>query len=126
MPPPPKTYVNEKKLPSKYVLTSLKDGQWEPMQQDEMQKFIESFPQFAQFFGGSEDGNENLDKMEIPDMPDSVPVYDSWEKAAKRIINNIWKHNSAYIFHEPVDPVKLNVPDYYDIIKNPMDFATIK
>ena len=26
----------------------------------------------------------------------------------------------------PVDPVKLNIPDYFDIIKQPMDLGTIK
>lgn len=28
-------------------------------------------------------------------------------------------------FLHPVDPVALNIPDYFDIIKNPMDFGTI-
>ena len=32
----------------------------------------------------------------------------------------------AWIFHEPVDPVKLGIPDYPNVIKNPMDFGTIK
>ena len=25
-----------------------------------------------------------------------------------------------------MDPVKLNIPDYFDIIKQPMDFGTVK
>lgn len=29
-------------------------------------------------------------------------------------------------FLVPVDPVKLNIPDYFDIIKQPMDLGTIK
>lgn len=29
-------------------------------------------------------------------------------------------------FLTPVDPVKLNIPDYFDIIKQPMDLGTIK
>jgi hypothetical protein len=36
------------------------------------------------------------------------------------------KHTYAWIFLEPVDPIKLNIPDYLDIIKKPMDFGTIK
>lgn len=30
------------------------------------------------------------------------------------------------MFYEPVDPVKFNIPDYFDIIKKPMDLGTIK
>jgi hypothetical protein len=59
-------------------------------------------------------------------VPDSVSIYDSWDKVAKRIISSLWKNNHAWIFHEPVDPVKLGIPDYFDIIKNPMDLGTIK
>jgi len=42
------------------------------------------------------------------------------------MMNSLWKHNQAWIFHEPVDPKKLNIPDYLDIIKEPMDFGTVK
>lgn len=42
------------------------------------------------------------------------------------MINILWRTNHAWIFHEPVDPTKLNIPDYFDVVKNPMDFGTIK
>lgn len=32
----------------------------------------------------------------------------------------------AWPFLEPVDAEGLNIPDYYDIIKNPMDLATMQ
>eukprot|EP01084_Bolivina_argentea_P041467 76537_1 len=32
----------------------------------------------------------------------------------------------GWIFSEPVDPVQLNLPDYFDIIRNPMDLGTIR
>ena len=31
----------------------------------------------------------------------------------------------AYPFYHPVDPVALNIPDYYKVIKEPMDLSTI-
>ena len=52
--------------------------------------------------------------------------YDSWEKVAKKLMNSLWKVKDAEIFHKPVDPMELGIPDYFDIIKNPMDFTTIK
>jgi len=36
------------------------------------------------------------------------------------------KNPKAWIFQEPVQPEKLGIHDYFDIIKNPMDFGTIK
>jgi len=44
----------------------------------------------------------------------------------KTIMRQVWKHSYAWPFHHPVDVVKLNLPDYYDIIKKPMDLGTIK
>ena len=29
-------------------------------------------------------------------------------------------------FYKPVDPIALNIPTYFDVIKTPMDLATIK
>ncbi|XP_073799312.1 bromodomain-containing protein 4 isoform X2 [Danio rerio] len=44
----------------------------------------------------------------------------------KVVLKSLWKHQFAWPFHAPVDAVKLNLPDYYKIIKNPMDMGTIK
>ncbi|XP_038600794.1 bromodomain testis-specific protein isoform X3 [Tachyglossus aculeatus] len=44
----------------------------------------------------------------------------------KVVIKAIWKHSFSWPFQQPVDAVKLRLPDYYSIIKNPMDLSTIK
>lgn len=36
------------------------------------------------------------------------------------------KHPYAWPFHYPVDARSLNLHDYYDIIKTPMDLSTVK
>lgn len=36
------------------------------------------------------------------------------------------KLKGAYYFTEPVDPVKYNIMDYFDIVSKPMDLGTIK
>jgi len=51
---------------------------------------------------------------------------DSWERFAKKLIGQLWKVKDAELFHKPVDPIDLGIPDYCDIITNPMDFSTIK
>jgi hypothetical protein len=48
-----------------------------------------------------------------------------WEKVSRRMMTNSMKNAKAWIFNEPVVPEKLGINDYFDIIKNPMDFGTI-
>ncbi|KAM3623347.1 uncharacterized protein V6R79_009993 [Siganus canaliculatus] len=44
----------------------------------------------------------------------------------KEVLKSLWKHHFAWPFQAPVDAIKLNLPDYYKIIKTPMDMGTIK
>ncbi|KAI7866668.1 Bromodomain-containing protein [Spinellus fusiger] len=41
-------------------------------------------------------------------------------------LKTLMKHRTAYPFLQPVDPVAFNIPDYFDIVKNPMDLSTIQ
>ena len=36
------------------------------------------------------------------------------------------KHNHSWPFIKPVDTIKLGLPDYHKLIKQPMDLATVK
>ena len=42
------------------------------------------------------------------------------------IMKKLWVHKYAWPFLQPVDPTSLELPDYFDIISEPMDFKTIK
>ncbi|XP_015725901.1 bromodomain testis-specific protein isoform X2 [Coturnix japonica] len=42
------------------------------------------------------------------------------------VMKAMWRHNFSWPFHQPVDAAALNLPDYYSIIKKPMDLGTIK
>ncbi|XP_053806111.1 bromodomain testis-specific protein isoform X1 [Vidua chalybeata] len=42
------------------------------------------------------------------------------------VMRAMWRHNFSWPFHQPVDAAALNLPDYYTIIKKPMDLGTIK
>ncbi|GKY90780.1 hypothetical protein MPSEU_000050800 [Mayamaea pseudoterrestris] len=42
-----------------------------------------------------------------------------------RLMNNT-SLNRKGVFNSPVDPVALNLPDYFEVISQPMDFGTIK
>ena len=41
------------------------------------------------------------------------------------IIKAVMKHKMAWPFCKPVDSVKLGLPDYFKIIKRPMDLGTV-
>ena len=42
------------------------------------------------------------------------------------IVDGLLKHQDGYIFATPVDPVAYNLPDYFQIVKVPMDLGTVK
>ncbi|XP_064819337.1 LOW QUALITY PROTEIN: bromodomain-containing protein 4-like [Oncorhynchus masou masou] len=44
----------------------------------------------------------------------------------KVLLKTLWKHHFSWPFQAPVDAIKLGLPDYYQIIKVPMDMGTIK
>lgn len=42
------------------------------------------------------------------------------------ILKKLMTHPAGWVFNQPVDPVALNIPDYFSIISKPMDLGTIK
>eukprot|EP01114_Cavostelium_apophysatum_P008922 TRINITY_DN2195_c0_g1_i5.p1 TRINITY_DN2195_c0_g1~~TRINITY_DN2195_c0_g1_i5.p1 ORF type:complete len:648 (+),score=244.76 TRINITY_DN2195_c0_g1_i5:200-2143(+) len=46
--------------------------------------------------------------------------------ACHKLLLGFMKHKYAPPFNQPVDPVKLGIPDYLTVIKRPMDFSTIQ
>ncbi|RVW14133.1 Transcription factor GTE8 [Vitis vinifera] len=47
-------------------------------------------------------------------------------KQCETLLKQLMSHQHGWVFNEPVDIVKLNIPDYFTIIKHPMDLGTIK
>jgi len=51
--------------------------------------------------------------------------YDLTNRQCQQILKALMKHKAAWPFLVPVDPVQLNIPDYFDVIKEPMDLGTV-
>lgn len=114
--------ANDRKEPKKYVLTVFKNGQWLPLTDEDFAQLEKECPEVARIIKDP----VALDSLEVPEIPDDVPIYDHWEKPAKKIIATLWKHDMAWLFHYPVDTKAWGIEDYYNIVKKPMDFTTIK
>jgi len=52
-------------------------------------------------------------------------MHSIWSQCGT-ILKALKKTTSSWPFNAPVDPVKLNIPDYFNIIKKPMDLGTIE
>ncbi|KAE8661622.1 thymidylate kinase-like isoform X1 [Hibiscus syriacus] len=47
-------------------------------------------------------------------------------KQCEGLLKRLMSHQYGWVFNKPVDIVKLNIPDYFNVIKNPMDLGTVK
>jgi len=55
-----------------------------------------------------------------------VFTVDELEDALRPVFDAVWNQDpESYPFRQPVDPRALGIPDYFNIIKEPMDLATI-
>ena len=69
----------------------LKDGQYQPLTDDEWEAFKDQNPELVKYFDQPPESNV-LEELPIPDVPETAPIYDCWDKAAKRLIQTLWKH----------------------------------
>ncbi|XP_020211485.1 transcription factor GTE10 isoform X2 [Cajanus cajan] len=61
--------------------------------------------------------------------PAAAPVTTSnatFMKPCETLLNRLMSHQFGWVFNTPVDVVKLNIPDYFTVIKHPMDLGTVK
>jgi len=64
---------------------------------------------------------KHLEHMNVPSIKLSEPL-----RRCRDIVNQMMSQKFSYIFNEPVDWVKLALPDYPLVVKNPMDLSTIR
>ncbi|KAI4375369.1 hypothetical protein MLD38_013249 [Melastoma candidum] len=47
-------------------------------------------------------------------------------KQCDTLLKRLMGHRYGWVFNKPVDVKALNIPDYFDVIKHPMDLGTVK
>ena len=118
-----KNIIENIQVPKKYILVKIdENGEKIPLTQEELNDFMKKNPEINDIVN-----NKNLLKNLVNEIKDDeIKMCESWEKIAKQLMNTLWKFKDAELFHKPVDPIELNIPNYFDIIKKPMDFSTVK
>jgi hypothetical protein len=114
------TVLEESHL-KKYVLVKFTDDGKTRLTNEEFDKFKNDYGNIINLLNSKSD----LELIEN-DADKRLKDTEGWEKVGKKVLNLLWKMKDAAIFHRPVDPIELNIPDYFTIIKNPMDLSTIK
>ncbi|KAL9586838.1 MAG: hypothetical protein Q9212_000656 [Teloschistes hypoglaucus] len=74
-------------------------------------------------------GNTNTTDLTITtqNLPETAkPITAAQKKHLQKVFSNVKRSDDAKWFAEPVDPVKLSIPTYPDVIKEPMDLKTIE
>ncbi|XP_052175006.1 transcription factor GTE10-like [Diospyros lotus] len=65
----------------------------------------------------------------VKSVKQAVPSSNSnatWKKQCESLLNKTMSQGHAWVFNSPVDVVKLKIPDYFNVIKHPMDLGTVK
>lgn len=50
----------------------------------------------------------------------------SWMYTCQKILNHLFQRDQEGWFTSPVDPIAMEIPDYVEIIKEPMDLGTVQ
>lgn len=57
---------------------------------------------------------------------DERQVQTMFKQCRELITRKIWGKKECSAFKEPVDPIKLNIPDYHRYVTHPMDVGTVR
>ncbi|KAG9446644.1 hypothetical protein H6P81_012772 [Aristolochia fimbriata] len=68
---------------------------------------------------------ESLNQAVTASLP-STNMSGMLMKQCEGLLKKMMTHSFGWVFNKPVDVVELNIPDYFNVIKHPMDLGTIK
>lgn len=54
------------------------------------------------------------------------PANATMMKDCETLLSRLMSHQYGWVFNKPVDVKALNIPDYFEVIKHPMDLGTVK
>ncbi|KAK9764282.1 hypothetical protein K7432_008324 [Basidiobolus ranarum] len=57
--------------------------------------------------------------------PEPVIMTPEQLKLCEKVYKKVAGNKNAAAFQEPVDPIAMGIPHYFDVVRNPMDFSTV-
>lgn len=101
-----------------YQLQFLAPGKaWSFATLNKVEEFEALFPTIAAW-------DKNASLPEVGLMQD--PYRSKWHEQANELMQYLGTVDGAWLLEEPVDPEKWGISDYFDVVKKPMDFSTIR
>ncbi|XP_042457710.1 transcription factor GTE9-like [Zingiber officinale] len=74
-----------------------------------------------------QNGSGKFETTKKAPLPDAIGnSYSVFLKQCEPLLKRLMSHQYGWVFNTPVDVVKLNIPDYFQVIERPMDLGTIK
>ena len=81
-----------------------------------------------------EDNAPLIDLMSIEQIEEHLASLDMSKELVRRRVKSwclplhksLWDAPNGWWFHKKVDPIKMELPDYLEVIKEPMDLSTIR
>ncbi|KAI3813097.1 hypothetical protein L1987_17813 [Smallanthus sonchifolius] len=68
-----------------------------------------------------------LGRFQSTNVPNTSGTFSPiLKKQCEGLLKKLMTHQHGWVFNKPVDVVALKIPDYFNVIKNPMDLGTIK
>ena len=91
-------------------------------------------PVAAQAPGQAESENSLINSFTMKDIETHLSSLDrttllpppKLKTKCMEVLKGLQNHQHGWVFNNPVDPVELGLPDYFDVIKKPMDLGTIQ
>ncbi|XP_030530806.1 transcription factor GTE8-like isoform X1 [Rhodamnia argentea] len=74
--------------------------------------------------GWNRDATGKFESVKQPSAPRAANA--TLMKDCETLLNRLMSHQYGWVFNQPVDVETLDIPDYLDVIKHPMDLGTIK
>lgn len=65
-----------------------------------------------------------LQSVNVPTVPETFSLL--LRKQFENLLKKVMSHQHGWVFNKPVDVVALKIPDYFKVIKKPMDLGTVK